>query len=77
MAIKFKKTFTYKDISVYQVSDGQRTIVFEVTQLGKDKVGHLRRVESSKFPMFESYSISEVKDKVISFFKKSQSIKEK
>jgi len=77
MTIKFKKITSFVDSTIYQASNGQRTLVLEVTKMGRDKIGDLKRVENSQIGMFESYTMKDIKSKVISFFIKSQSIKEK
>ena len=66
--IKFKKITSFVDSTVYQATNGQRTIAFEVTKLGRDKIGYLKRVESTQTGMFESYKMKEIKKKIVSFF---------
>ena len=74
MTIKFKKLSSFVNSTIYQVTNGQKTFMFEVTHLGKDKLGHLKRIECSQIPMFESYKMKDIKTKIVSFFLNSQSI---
>ena len=61
---KFSIVHKYKNLTMYQLTNGQITLPFEISRF-KDKTGTLLRVDSSFTGMFERYSFKEVKQIMI------------
>jgi hypothetical protein len=68
-SIKFKKDRSFGKTTIYQATDGNITIEFEVEAI-KDKVGTLLMVTAPEVGYFEEYSMFDVKDKIKDAFNK-------
>jgi hypothetical protein len=64
---KFKVIHAWHKSKLYHATNESETIPFEVEFI-KDRIGVLKRVECTKCGFFESYSMTEIKNKIETLF---------
>ena len=65
--IKITKINSWNNETLFHATDGKKTIPFNTTLI-KDKIGNLYRVECSFKGSFETYTMANVKAKIVSYF---------